>query len=41
MQRIAAINKLGGFGRWAILDIADPSVAKNGIRSFIAERKRL
>lgn len=32
---VPAVNNHGGFGRWPFLEITDPCIAKNGIRSFL------
>ena len=34
---IPAVNNHGGFGRWAFLEISDPSDAKSTVRAFVAK----
>lgn len=36
---VPAVNNLGGFGRWAFLEIVDPWDAKSTIRSFVEGEK--
>lgn len=36
---VPAVNNHGGFGRWAFVEIADPSDAENTIRGQFGRRK--
>jgi type III restriction enzyme len=38
---VPAVNNHGGFGRWAFLEIDDPSNAGNNIRGFLSEREKV